>query len=105
MLSTRYPTNSDGPASREVFHLGVGGVLVDRVDSFVGVRLCRISLNGDDDLAVRGFEVEMVHTLLSSTVSDALWPLALPRKCLHLTSTHADLLTTPAVVGKIIAAG
>jgi hypothetical protein len=39
------------------------------------------------------------------SLPDALWPLALPGKCLHLASAQADVLTTPAVVGKIIATG
>jgi hypothetical protein len=39
------------------------------------------------------------------SLPDALRPLALPRKCLHLASTQADVLATRVVVGKTIATG
>ena len=35
-------------------------MFLDRLNAFVGVGLCRVALTGDDDLAVRGFQVEVV---------------------------------------------
>jgi hypothetical protein len=56
VVGPRYPVRSSTFAS--------DSVLLDRVNPFVGIRLRRLTLTGDDDLAVRGFELEVVLTAL-----------------------------------------
>jgi hypothetical protein len=45
-----------------VLHLRARRVSLDGLNALLGVRLCRVTLTGDDDLAVGGLQVEVVLT-------------------------------------------
>jgi hypothetical protein len=92
---------SELAAIRELFHLGVRSVLLNRFDAFVGVRLCRVGLTGDDYLAVRGLQMEVELTALvpgeAESVSDPpqshMTPGPSPRSLTFATASVSASIT------------